>query len=92
MRPFYRGTCKKGDHCNYEHQVDGDGKPIPVGPELLQKYDDAVKRLNDGKAKAKSGPKGGVGVVPSMIVLAPEMEESNPVVAWQCMFLMTAML
>ena len=74
--PFYRGICKKGDQCNYEHQVDRDGEPIPVGPEILQKYDEAVKRFNDKKAqaKAKSARKGGVGVVASMIVLAPEEE------------------
>ena len=30
--PFYRGMCKKGDRCNYEHQVDSDGKLIPGGP------------------------------------------------------------
>ena len=33
--PFFRGNCKKGDNCNYEHQVDG--KPIPIGPEFIQR-------------------------------------------------------
>ena len=71
--------CKKGDHCNYEHQVDSDGKPIPVGPETLQQCDEAVKRFNDNKAqaRAKSAPKGGVGVSASMIVLEPEAEGSK---------------
>ena len=32
--PFYRGIRKKGDHCNYEHQVDSEGRPMPVGPEI----------------------------------------------------------
>ena len=34
---FYRGTCKKGDHCNYEHKVDRDGQPICVGPKFSKK-------------------------------------------------------
>ena len=69
--PFHRGTCKKGDHCSYERQVDSDGQPIPVGPEVMQKYDEAAKRFNDNKAeaKAKPAPNGGVGVTASMIVL-----------------------
>ena len=33
--PSYRGTCKRRGHCNYEHQVDGDGKPTPVRPGIL---------------------------------------------------------
>ena len=52
--PFCRGACEKGDHCNYEHQVYSDGQPIPVGPEILQKDDEAVKRFNDNKAQAKA--------------------------------------
>ena len=63
---FYRGICKKRS----------DGKPVPVGPEILQRYDDAVKRISESKAqaKAKSAPKGGVGVSASMIVLEAESE------------------
>ena len=74
--PFLRGICKKGDQCMYEHQVDDEGKPIPVGPEIIQKYDEAVERFNDNRAqaKAKSAPKEGVGVTASMIVLEPEEE------------------
>ena len=49
-------------HCNYEHQVDSNGNLVPVGPEILQKYDDAVKIENKAQAKAKSAFKGGVGV------------------------------
>ena len=47
--PFLRGTCQKGDQCRYEHQVDNDGRPVPVGPEILQKFDEAVKRYNENK-------------------------------------------
>ena len=36
--PFLRGICKMGDQCNYEHQVDDEGKPIPVGPEKASRY------------------------------------------------------
>ena len=43
---FYRGTCQRGDQCKYEHQVGDDGNPVPVGPEILQRFDDAVKRYN----------------------------------------------
>ena len=53
--PFLRGTCQKGDQCKYEHQVDNDGRPIPVGPEILQKYDEAVKRFNESRAFDKIG-------------------------------------
>ena len=54
--------------------MDGEGKPIPVGPEILQKHDEAVKRFNENKAQAqaKPAPRGGVGVAASMIVLEPE--------------------
>ena len=31
-----------------------DGQPIPVRPEILQKYDEAVKRSNDNKAQVKA--------------------------------------
>ena len=67
-----RSTCQKGDQCRYEHQVDNDGRPVPVGPEILQKFDEAVKRFNESKAqaKAKAAPRG--GVTASMIVLEPE--------------------
>ena len=43
-------------------------------PEILQRYDEAVKRFNESRAqaKAKAAPRGGVGVTASMIVLDPE--------------------
>ena len=34
---FYRGTCQRGDQCRYEHQVGEEGRPVPVGPEILQR-------------------------------------------------------
>ena len=52
-----RGNCKKGDYCNYEHQADGDGKPIPVGPEALQKYDEAVKRFQEIGSMQRPNPR-----------------------------------
>ena len=33
---FSRGTCQRGDQCRCEHQVGDDGRPVPVGPEILQ--------------------------------------------------------
>ena len=71
---FYRGTCQRGDQCRYEHQVGDDGRPVPVGPEILQRFDDAVKRYNETRAqpqaKPKAAPRG--GVTASMIVLEPD--------------------
>ena len=65
--PFFRGTCQKGHQCKYEHQVDSDGRPVPVGPEILQRYDEAVKRFNKSRAQANQ-----IMVTASMIVLDPE--------------------
>ena len=69
--PFFRGNCKKGDRRNCEHLVDSDGKPVPVGPELLQRYDEAVKKFNKSMTqnKAKIVLKGGVGVSSSTIIV-----------------------
>ena len=70
---FYRGTCQRGDQCRYEHQVGEDGRPVPVGPEIIQRFDEAVKRYNESRvqaqAKPKVAPRG--GVTASMIVLEP---------------------
>ena len=54
---FYRGTCQRGDQCRYEHQVGDDGRPVPVGPEILQRFDDAVRRYNETRAQAQAKPK-----------------------------------
>ena len=71
---FYRGTCQRGDQCRYEHQIGEDGRPVPVGPETLQRFDEAVKRYNENRAqtqaKPKAAPRG--GITASMIVLEPE--------------------
>ena len=52
--------------------MDNDGRLIPVGPEILQRYDEAVKRFNENRAqaKAKAAPRG--GVTASMIILESE--------------------
>ena len=61
---------------NYEHQADADGRPVPVGPELLQRHDEVVKRFNENKTQTqvrnKAARKGGVGVNASMIVVDQE--------------------
>ena len=45
-----------------------------MGPEILKKYDEAIKRFNDNKAQAKdkAAPRGGVGATASMITLDPK--------------------
>ena len=72
---FYRGTCQRGEPCRYEHQVGDDGRPVPVGPEILQRFDEAVKRYNENRAqtqaKPKAAPRGGISS--SMIVLEPQV-------------------
>ena len=71
---FYRGTCQRGNQCRFEHQVGEDGRPFPVGPEMLQRFDEAVKTFNENRvqaqAKPKAAPRG--GVTASMIVLEPD--------------------
>ena len=53
---FFRGTCQRGDQCKYEHQVGDDGQPIPVAPEIIQRFEDAVKRYSETRAQAKPKP------------------------------------
>ena len=71
---FFRGTCQRGDQCRYEHQIGDDGQPVPVGPEILQWFDDAVKRYNESRtqaqAKPKAAPRGGISS--SMIIVEPD--------------------
>ena len=71
---FYRGTCQRGDQCRYEHQVGEDGRPVPVGPEMLQRFDEAVKRYNETRAQAQAKPKAAPrgGITASMIILEPD--------------------
>ena len=71
---FYRGTCQRGEQCKYEHQVGDDGRPIPVEPEILQRFDEAIKRYNENRAQAQAKPKAAPrgGVSSSMIVLEPD--------------------
>ena len=54
---FYRGTCQRGDQCRYEHQGGDDGRPVPVSPEILQRFDEAVKRYNESRAQAQAEPR-----------------------------------
>ena len=80
---FFRGTCQKGDQCRYEHQVGDDGRPVPVGPEILQRFDDAVKRYNETRAQAQAKPKAAPrgGVTASMIILEPDDLQNGIVVS-----------
>ena len=54
---FLRGTCQRGEQCRYEHQEGDDGQPVPVGPELLQRFDEAVKRYNENRTQHKQSPR-----------------------------------
>ena len=80
---FFRGTCQKGDQCRYEHQVGDDGQAVPVGPEILQRFDDAVKRYSEtrvqAEAKPKAAPRGGVSS--PMIIIEPENVERGIVLS-----------
>ena len=55
-----------------------------MGPEFLQRYDEAVKRFNENKTqdRNKAAPKGGVGVNASMIVFDQE-EGDTYVSCWR---------
>ena len=55
-------------------QVGDDGRPVPVGPEILQRFDDAVKRYNETRAQVHAKPKAAPrrGVTASMILLEPD--------------------
>ena len=68
---FFRGTCQRGDQCRYAHQVGEDGTPVPVGPEILQRFDEAVKRYNENRAQAQAEPKAAPrgGATASMILM-----------------------
>ena len=80
---FFRGACQRGDQCRYEHQVGDDGRPVPVGPEILQRFDDAVKRYNEIRAQAQAKPKAAPrgGVTASMIILEPDELQHGIVVS-----------
>ena len=69
---FFRGTCQRGEQCKYEHQVGDDGQPVPVAPEIIQRFEDAVKRYNETRAQAKPKPAPRGGVSSSMLILEPE--------------------
>ena len=72
---FFRGNCQRGDTCKYEHQVGDDGQPIPVAPEIIKRFEDAVKRYGETRAQAKpkAAPRGGVSS--SMLILEPDVRE-----------------
>ena len=44
--------------------MDSDGRTVPVGPEFLQRYDEAVKQFSENKNqnKVRAAPRGGVRV------------------------------
>ena len=74
---FFKGTCQRGDKCKYEHQVGDDGQPVPVAPEIMQRFEDVVKRYNETRAQAKpkAAPRGGVSS--SMLILEPDVLEQG---------------
>ena len=34
---FFRGTCTRGDQCQFGHILGTDGKPLKIAPELLER-------------------------------------------------------
>ena len=48
--------------------------PVPVGPEILQRFDEAAKRYNENRAQAQAKPKAAPrgGVSSFVIVLEPD--------------------
>ena len=80
---FFGGTCQRGDQCRYEHQGGEVGWPVPVGPEILQRFDEAVKRYNENTAQAQAKPKAAPRgrVTASIIVLHPDDLEHGLVVS-----------
>ena len=78
---FFRGTCQRGDKCKYEHQVGDDGQPVPVAPEIIQRFEDAVKRYGETRAQAKPKPAPRGGVSSSMIILEPDELEHGIVLS-----------
>ena len=78
---FFRGTCQRGDKCKYEHQVGDDGQPVPVAPEIIQRFEDAVKRYSETRAQAKPKPAPRGGVSSSMIILEPDALEHGIVLS-----------
>ena len=46
---FYRGTCTRGDQCQYGHILGTDGKPLKIAPELLERYDRYSAARREGK-------------------------------------------
>ena len=68
-------NCQRGDKCKYEHQVGDDGQPVPVAPEIIKRFEDAVKRYGETRAQAKpkAAPRGGVSS--SMLILEPDVAE-----------------
>ena len=69
---FFRGACQRGDQHRYEHQVGDDGQPVPVAPEIIQRFEDAVKGYSETRAQAKPKPAPRGGVSSSMIILEPD--------------------
>ena len=78
---FSSGACQRGDQCRYEHQVCDDGQPIPVAPEIIQRFEDAVKRYSETRAQAKPKPAPRGGVSSSMIILESDDLEHGVVLS-----------
>ena len=48
---FYKGTCTRGDQCQYGHILAADGKPLKIAPELLERFDRYNAAKREGKKK-----------------------------------------
>ena len=48
---FVRGTCTRGESCQYGHILGTDGKPLKIAPELLARFD-RFNAAKEGKGKS----------------------------------------
>ena len=48
---FYRGTCTRGDQCQYGHILGTDGKPLKIARELLERFDRHAAAEHEAKKK-----------------------------------------
>ena len=49
---IFRGICSRGQQCDYGHILGPDGKPLPIAPELLARYDKRAADRREAKKRA----------------------------------------
>ena len=51
LRKGKRGTCTRGDQCQYGHILAADGKPLKIAPALLERFDRDAAAKREAKKK-----------------------------------------